>query len=71
MEIDWDSKVLSSLTPVIENSEHVIINYDEIKNVARWMAYEEFTLPENNKLRKKTIVLPVNPCNKVAIVWGW
>ena len=52
MEIDWDSKVLSSLTPVIENSEHVIINYDEIKNVARWMAYEEFILPENNKLRK-------------------
>ena len=35
MEIDWESKVLSSLTPVIENSEHVIINYDEIKNVAR------------------------------------
>ena len=52
MEIDWNSKVLSSLTPVIENSEHVIINYDEIKNVARWMAYEEFILPENNKLRK-------------------
>ena len=52
MEIDWESKVLSSLTPVIENSEHVIINYDEIKNVARWMAYEEFILPENNKLRK-------------------
>ena len=52
MEIDWNSKVLSSLTPVIENSKHVIINYDEIKNVARWMAYEEFILPENNKLRK-------------------
>tara|TARA_B100000287_G_scaffold90985_1_gene83279 strand:- start:2400 stop:3383 length:984 start_codon:yes stop_codon:yes gene_type:complete len=52
MEINWESKVLSSLAPVIENSEEVVINNDEIKNVARWMAYEEFILPQNNKLRK-------------------
>jgi len=52
MEINWEAKVLSSLVPVIENSEEVIINNDEIKNVARWMAYEEFILPQNNKLRK-------------------
>ena len=52
MEINWEAKVLSSLLPVIENSEEVIINNDEIKNVARWMAYEEFILPQNNKLRK-------------------
>ena len=24
----------------------------------------------NNRLSKKTIVIPVNPCNKVAIVWA-
>jgi hypothetical protein len=39
------SPVLQSVLPVIEASRNVRTNPDEIRRVASWMAYEEFTLP--------------------------
>ena len=36
MTIDWDAKVLHSLTPVIENLKEIEINLEEINNVADW-----------------------------------
>ena len=38
----WESPVLQSVLPIVEASEHVRISEDEIRRVARWMAYEEF-----------------------------
>ena len=48
MNIDWDSKVLGSLNPVIENLQTINLNLDQIKNVADWIAYEDFPPPEQN-----------------------
>lgn len=48
MNIDWDSKVLSSLNPVIENLQTINLNLDQIINVADWIAYEDFPPPEQN-----------------------
>ena len=48
MNIDWDSKVLSSLNPVIENLQTINLNLDQIMNVADWIAYEDFPPPEQN-----------------------
>jgi hypothetical protein len=52
MRIDWNSKVLSSLTPVIDNLNKIQINNKEILNVADWIAYEEFPSPQSNKTKK-------------------
>jgi hypothetical protein len=52
MKIDWNSKVLSSLTPVIDNLKKIQINNQEILNVADWIAYEEFPSPQSNKTKK-------------------
>ena len=52
MDIDWDAKVLSSLTPIINNLQEIQINNQEIENVAGWLAYEEFPSPQNNKTKK-------------------
>ena len=48
MNIDWDSKVLGSLNPVIENLQTINLNLDQIMNVADWIAYEDFPPPEQN-----------------------
>ena len=39
------SPVLESVRPVIENSRDVRTNYDKIREVAGWMAYEELPFP--------------------------
>jgi hypothetical protein len=52
MNIDWNSKVLSSLTPVIDSLKKIQINNQEILNVADWIAYEEFPSPQSNKTKK-------------------
>ena len=52
MDINWNSKVLSSLNPVIENLQNIKLNQDEITRVADWMAYEEFQPPEDNLSKK-------------------
>ena len=48
MNIDWDSKVLGSLNPVVENLQTINLNLDQIMNVADWIAYEDFPPPEQN-----------------------
>ena len=48
MNIDWNSKVLSSLNPVIENLQTINLNLDQVMNVADWIAYEDFPPPEQN-----------------------
>ena len=40
-----DSPVIESLRPVIENSRYVRTNYEKVREVAAWMAYEELPLP--------------------------
>jgi hypothetical protein len=40
------SPVLDSLPPVIEHSRDVHTNVDKIVEVAKWMAYEELSMPE-------------------------
>ena len=52
MDIDWDAKVLHSLTPVIENLKEIEINLEEINNVADWLDYEEFASPLSHKSKK-------------------
>ena len=39
------SPVIESLQPVIEKSRDVRTNYEKVKEVASWMAYEELPLP--------------------------
>lgn len=46
----WDSRVLSSTLPVIEASRNVRTSEDGIRQVAGWMAYEEFGLPDGSFL---------------------
>lgn len=41
----WQSPVLQSVLPVIEQSDFVKTNTHKIKEVAAWMAYEEFPAP--------------------------
>ena len=48
MDINWDSKVLKSLSPVINNLQTINLNLEQITNVADWIAYEEFPPPEQN-----------------------
>lgn len=53
MDINWDSKVLKSLNPVIENLKTINLDVNEITRVADWIAYEEFQPPENNLTKNK------------------
>ena len=46
----WESKVLKSLDPVVKNSTLVKVNEAKIKEVASWMAYEEFSKPDGSSL---------------------
>jgi hypothetical protein len=39
----WESPVLQSVLPVVDASQHVRISEEAIRQVAKWMAYEEFT----------------------------
>lgn len=52
MAIDWDTKVLKSLTPVIENLKNIKINTEEINKVSDWLAYEEFPSFKGHKTKK-------------------
>ena len=52
MTIDWDAKVLHSLTPVIENLKEIEINLEEINNDADWLAYEKIASPLSHKSKK-------------------
>ena len=46
----WNSAVLQSLAPVVENSTQVCIKQSKIEEVAIWMAYEEFAKPDGSSL---------------------
>lgn len=50
MPLPWpsafESPVLSSLRPVVENSRHVSTHFDNIVEHAAWLAYEELPFPE-------------------------
>ena len=46
----WESKVLKSLDPVVRNSTLVKVNEEKIREVASWMAYEEFAKPDGSSL---------------------
>jgi hypothetical protein len=50
MSVDWNSPVLASLQPVINNSSLVKINDERLTSVADWMAYEEFPKPDGSML---------------------
>lgn len=50
MSVNWNSPVLKSLDPVIENAKLVHINKDKLVDVANWMAYEEFPKPDGSML---------------------
>jgi len=39
----WESPVLQSVLPVVDAPQHVRISEEAIRQVAKWMAYEEFT----------------------------
>ncbi|MFM8404124.1 MAG: queuosine salvage family protein, partial [Candidatus Limnocylindrus sp.] len=39
----WESPVLQSVLPVVDAPRHVRISEESIRQVANWMAYEEFT----------------------------
>jgi hypothetical protein len=45
----WGSKVLQSVTPVVEGAKHVAINNEKLLWTAQWMAYEEF-IPSDGSL---------------------
>ena len=51
MKINWDSEVLSSVSKVIDQLEHLSINKDSIESVANWLAYEEFPIPNSAAVR--------------------
>jgi hypothetical protein len=46
----WGSKVLQSVVPVVEASEHVTVHDDKIMSTAGWLAYEEFVPPDGSLL---------------------
>ena len=52
MKINWDSEVLSSVSKAIHQLEHLSIDLDSIENTADWLAYEEFSILQNNQVRK-------------------
>ncbi len=43
----WDSPVLRSVRPVVEDAQHVAISTEHIESVASWLAYEELPFPRN------------------------
>ena len=51
MKINWDSEVLSSVSKVVDQLEHLSINKDSIESVASWLAYEEFPMPSSAAVR--------------------
>ena len=51
MKINWDSEVLSSVSKVVDQLEHLSINKDSIESVADWLAYEEFPMPSSAAVR--------------------
>ena len=51
MKINWDSEVLSSVSKVVDQLEHLSINKDSIESVADWLAYEEFPIPNSAAVR--------------------
>ena len=51
MKINWDSEVLSSVSKVVDQLEHLSINKDSIESVADWLAYEEFLIPNSAAVR--------------------
>ena len=44
----WEKPVLRSVIPVVEASGHVHTSEAAVDRVARWMAYEEFTMPDGS-----------------------
>jgi len=48
MTINWNSKVLKSVSDIISDSNHLKINEKNIENISDWLAYEEFSFPKNN-----------------------
>ncbi|NOX68908.1 MAG: hypothetical protein GXP15_06965 [Gammaproteobacteria bacterium] len=44
----WQRPILKSVLPVIESSRHVSTSEDAITSVARWMAYEQFSIPDDS-----------------------
>ena len=50
MTVNWNSPVLKSLEPVLNNAKLVHINKEKLIDVANWMAYEEFPKPDGSML---------------------
>lgn len=50
MSVNWNSPVLKSLEPVLQNAKLVRINREKLIEVADWMAYEEFPKPDGSLL---------------------
>ncbi len=50
MTVNWNSPVLNSLEPVLNNAKLVHINKEKLIDVANWMAYEEFPKPDGSML---------------------
>jgi hypothetical protein len=50
MTVNWNSPVLKSLEPVLQNAKLVKINREKLVEVANWMAYEEFPKPDGSLL---------------------
>jgi len=48
MTINWNSKVLKSVSDMMSEAKHLKINDNNIEEVSDWLAYEEFTFPKNN-----------------------
>jgi len=48
VSINWNSRVLKSVSEIINDTNNLNINYDNIETVSDWLAYEEFSFPKNN-----------------------
>jgi len=48
MTINWNSKVLKSVSDMMSEANHLKINDNNIEEVSDWLAYEEFSFPKNN-----------------------
>lgn len=44
----WQRPILKSVLPVVESSRHVSTSEDGIASVAAWMAYEQFSIPDDS-----------------------
>lgn len=44
----WQRPILKSVLSVIESSRHVSTSEDAVASVARWMAYEQFSIPDDS-----------------------